>query len=177
MHGWVSMVRGLSCKPNIYVSWSTSKLRVRLAQWNWFKPSSKDIFTDSSKAVLLLWVNFAINVSCLSCCLVCLLLPSCHLLGKGWHLGSRLRCFIVFCHFPMLYAMSGVVLDCIDSWSLPPFRTLWQVTVVLAAWSLHASWELNIFVLHQQQNLERRFGTSKMHLSPPPPLDLGCCPF
>ena len=27
MHG----VRGLSCKPNIYVSWSTSELRVRLA--------------------------------------------------------------------------------------------------------------------------------------------------
>ena len=25
------------------------------------------------------------------------------------------------------------------------------------------------FVLHQQQNLERTFGTSKMHLSPPPP--------
>ena len=31
---------GLSCKPNIYVSWSTSELRVRLAPWNRFKPSS-----------------------------------------------------------------------------------------------------------------------------------------
>ena len=27
--------------------------------------------------------------------------------------------------------------------------------------------ELNMFVLQQQQNLRRRFGTSKMHLSPP----------
>ena len=27
--------------------------------------------------------------------------------------------------------------------------------------------ELNIFLLQQQQNLGRRFGTSKMHLSPP----------
>ena len=36
----------------------------------------------------------------------------------------------------------------------------------------------NFFVLQQQQNLGRRFGTSKMHLSPPPPpCGLGCCPF
>ena len=34
-------VRGLLCKPNIYVSWSTSELRVRLAPLNRFKPSSK----------------------------------------------------------------------------------------------------------------------------------------
>ena len=34
-------IRGLSCKPNIYVSWSTSQLRVRLAPLNRFKPSSK----------------------------------------------------------------------------------------------------------------------------------------
>ena len=26
-----------------------------------------------------------------------------------------------FCHVPMWYPGSGVVLDCIDSWSLPPF--------------------------------------------------------
>ena len=47
---------GLSCKPNIYVSWSTTELRVRLAPLNRFKPSSKSIFTDRSKAVLLLWI-------------------------------------------------------------------------------------------------------------------------
>ena len=34
--------------------------------------------------------------------------------------------------------------------------------------SLKSPCELNIFVLHQEQNLERTFGTSKMHLSPPP---------
>ena len=38
---------------------------------------------------------------------------------------------------------------------------------------LHASW--TFLVLQQQQNLGRRFGTSKMHLSPP--VCLGCCPF
>ena len=40
-HERVWYVRGLSCKPNIYVSWSTSELRMRLAPLNWFKPSSK----------------------------------------------------------------------------------------------------------------------------------------
>ena len=35
------LVRDLSCKPNIYVSWSTSKFRVRLALWKRFKPSSQ----------------------------------------------------------------------------------------------------------------------------------------
>ena len=34
----------ISCKPNIYVSWSTSELRVRLAPLNQFKPSSKIIY-------------------------------------------------------------------------------------------------------------------------------------
>ena len=34
-------VQNQTCKPNIYVSWCTSELRVRLAPWNRFKPSSK----------------------------------------------------------------------------------------------------------------------------------------
>ena len=39
MHGYI---RGSSCKPNIFVSWSTSELRVRLARpENWSKPYSK----------------------------------------------------------------------------------------------------------------------------------------
>ena len=140
MHGWVSMVRVLSCKPNICVSWSTSELRVRLVPWNWFMPSSKTNLTDRSKAVLLLWVIFAIDVSCLSCCLVCSLLPCDYLLGTAWPLSSRLRCFIVF------LSLSHVVfwVRC-GTWLyrfqiVPPFRTLWLVSVVLAAWSLHASW-------------------------------------
>ena len=35
-----------------------------------------------------------------------------HLLGKDSPLDSFLRCLIVFCHFPMWYPGSGVVLDC-----------------------------------------------------------------
>ena len=37
----IDKLGGLSCKPNIYVSWSTSELRERLAPLNRFKPSSK----------------------------------------------------------------------------------------------------------------------------------------
>ena len=37
--------------------------------------------------VLLLWINFVIYASCLSCFLVCLLQPRGHLLGNGLPLG------------------------------------------------------------------------------------------
>ena len=52
---------------------------------------------------------------------VCLLLPCCHLLGKGWPLGSRLWYLIMSLLLSHWYPGSGVVLDCIDSWSLPSF--------------------------------------------------------
>ena len=44
---------------------------------------SKNIFTDRSKAVFLLWIIVAIHISCLSCFLVLSLKPCGHLLGKG----------------------------------------------------------------------------------------------
>ena len=40
---------------------------VRLAPWNWFKPSSKNIFTDRSKAVFLLWIICSMFVMRLAC--------------------------------------------------------------------------------------------------------------
>ena len=52
---------------------------------------------------------------------VCLLMPCGHLLGKRWPLDSRLWCLIVKLSLSHLYPWSGVVLDCIDSWSLPFF--------------------------------------------------------
>ena len=57
MHGYV---RDRPCKPNIYLSCSTSEIRVTLVPPNMFKPSS-NFLTDSSKAVLLLW-NFFLFV-------------------------------------------------------------------------------------------------------------------
>ena len=78
-------------------------------------------FTDCSKAVLLLWIIYVIPVLfCYAFMHVCLLMPCGHLLGKGWHLVSFVmsNCDVVISHW---YPGSGVVLDCIDSWSLPSF--------------------------------------------------------
>ena len=139
-------VRGLSCKPTIYVSWSTSKLRVRLAPWNRLKPSIKILtyFYWRSNAVLLLWTICVISVSCFPCFSVCSLLPCGHLPGK-WNYLLALVCdvYLCFCHFPKWYPGSGVMLDCIDSWSLSPFllllctksQGLWS-HVLLNVWKL-----------------------------------------
>ena len=88
--------KDLPCIPNIYVSWSTSEIRVRLVPSSMFKPSSH-LLTDRSKAVLLLWILFVICVSCLSLshCLVCPLQPCGQ--GKGWPLVSLVcNIFLVF---------------------------------------------------------------------------------
>ena len=73
-------------------------------------------FYDHSKAVLLSWI---ICVLCFSCFRVYSLLP-----GKDWPLGSSWWCLLYFCYFPIWYPGSGVVLDCIDSWSMPSFLLL-----------------------------------------------------
>ena len=52
---------------------------------------------------------------------VCLYVLCGHLLGKGWPLGSCLWCLIVSLSLSHWYPGSGVVLDCIDSWSLQPY--------------------------------------------------------
>ena len=52
---------------------------------------------------------------------VCLYVPCGQLLGKGWPLGSRLWCLTVSLSLSHWYPGSGVVLDCIDSWSLLPY--------------------------------------------------------
>ena len=94
----------------------TSELRMRLEPWNRFKPSSKIFYWPLQGGT-----SFVLLMSC-----VCRgfasarIWPCGHLLGKGWPLGSRLWC-LCFCHFPMWHPGSGAVLDCIDSWSLPPF--------------------------------------------------------
>ena len=99
MHWWV---RGLSCKPNIYVSWSTSELRVRLAPLNRFKPSSKIFYWPFQGGVSFVDLLCFCSVLCLLCFVrVCLCVLCGHLLGKGWPLGSRLWCLLWVCHFPI----------------------------------------------------------------------------
>ena len=73
-----------------------------------------------SKAVPLLWIIYVSSVFfCYAFMHVCLLMLCGRLLGKGWLLGSRLWCLIVTLSLSHWYPGSGVVLDCIDSWSLP----------------------------------------------------------
>ena len=65
------------------------------------------------------------------CCVfvrVCLYVLCGHLLGKAWPLGSRLWCLTVSLSLSHWYPGSGVVLDCIDSWSLYPYS--WPSFVV-----------------------------------------------
>ena len=52
---------------------------------------------------------------------VCLYVPCGHLLGKGWPIGFRFWCPTVSLSLSHWYSVSGVVLDCIDSWSLHPY--------------------------------------------------------
>ena len=96
------------------MSWSTSELSVRLAPWNWFKPSSKIVywpFQGGASFVDLLC--FFLSCVCYAFVRICLYVPCGHLLGKSWPLVSN--CVLSLSHW---YPGSGVVLDCIDSWSL-----------------------------------------------------------
>ena len=77
--------------------WTTEEVS---APWNRFLPSRKNIFTDRSKAVLLLWIICLFYVLCLPRIRVCSLLPCSHLKGKDWPFGSCLWCLLWFVTFP-----------------------------------------------------------------------------
>ena len=86
----------------IYVSWSTSELRVRLAPLNRFKPSSKIFYWPFQGGTSFVDLLCFCSVLCLLCFVrVCLYVLCGHLLGKGWPLGSRLWCLLWVCHFPI----------------------------------------------------------------------------
>ena len=74
--------------------------------------------------VLLLWIICVFSVLCLLC--LCARLFICTLwstTGKG--LGSGLWCLVVSLSLSHWYPGSGVVLDCIDSWSLHSYLDEW----------------------------------------------------
>ena len=113
MHGWV---RGLSCKPNIYVSWSTSELKVRLAyRETGLSPPVKYFYWPQ----YFFCGSFVLFMSC-----VCHAFMSVHCcLVVTWREMADLLALVcdVYCDFvtsPILYLWTGVVLNCIDSWSL-----------------------------------------------------------
>ena len=102
---------------NIYVSWFTSELRVRLVHLKTrLSPPLKYLYWQfQGGSFMFFYLFFYVFMH------VCLFMPCGHLLGKDLPLGSRLWRLIVtlspshWCHG------SGVVLGCIDSWSLPSF--------------------------------------------------------
>ena len=107
-------------QTNIYVSWNTSKLRVRLALGNWFKLSSKIFVLTVPRRYLRYF------------CLVFVMLLGLFMAAFSSPAGKELASWLtfvmfkcVFFHFPMWYPGSGVVLDCIDSWYLPLFVLLY----------------------------------------------------
>ena len=76
--------------------------------------------------VLLLWIFYVFVLSCVCYVFVrvCSYVLCGHLLGKGWSLGPRFWCLTVSLSLSHLYPGSGVVLDCIDFWSLHPYLLL-----------------------------------------------------
>ena len=96
--------------------WSTFELRVRLARCETGLSPPLKYFTDRSKAVLLLWIIYAISVLFLfhfraRLFIDALWSPA----GKG--LASWPSFVMSFCEVVTIpwYPGSGLVLDCIDS--------------------------------------------------------------
>ena len=93
-------------------------------------------------AGLLLWIFYVFVLSCVCYVFVhvCLYVLCGHLLGKSWPLGSRLWRLTVSLSLSHWFPGSGVVLDCIDSWSLHPYLLLWfspwlHVTIYFTLWA------------------------------------------
>ena len=86
------------------------------------KPSRKIFYWPFQGGTSFLdLLYFFLSCVCYAFVRVCLFVPCGHLLGKGWPLGSRLWCITVSLSLSHWYIGSGVVLDCIYSWSLHPY--------------------------------------------------------
>ena len=108
------------CKPNIYVSWSTTELR--LAPLNRFKPSSKIFYWPLQGGTSFVDLLCFCSVLCLLC--LCARLFICALwspAGKGLTSWLSFVVSTVSLSLSHWYPGSDVVLDCIDLWSLHPY--------------------------------------------------------
>ena len=87
------------------------------APWNRFKPSCKIFYWPFKGGASFVdhLCYFCLVFVMLSCS------PCGHVRGKDWPRGSHLLCLIVKLSLSHWYPGSGVVLHCIDSWSLPYF--------------------------------------------------------
>ena len=101
------------------MSWSTSELRVRLTPLNRFKPSSKIFYWPFQGGISFVDLLCFCSVLCLLC--LCARLFICALwspAGKGLTSWLSFVVSTVSLSLSHWYPGSGVVLDCIDSWSL-----------------------------------------------------------
>ena len=120
-------VESLSLLYLIFISWFIFSKRWCIDKLGVYHANQTSIFLDPHlnegwgwrvMTIPRLWIIY-VFLFCYAFVRVCLLMPSGHLLGKGWPLGSCLWCLIVKLSLSHWYPGSGVVLDCIDSWSLP----------------------------------------------------------
>ena len=114
------------------MSWSTSELRVRLAPLNQFKPSSKIFYWPFQGGTSFVDLLCFCSVLCLLC--LCRRLFICAFwspTGKG--LTSWLSFVVSTVSFSLShwYPGSGVVLNCIDSWSLHPYLLNFTLLLLL----------------------------------------------
>ena len=119
---WKAKGQHWPLEPNIYVSWSPSELRVRWAPLNRFKPSSKIFywpFQGVTSSVDLLYLYFVLCLLCL--CVRLFICPLWSPAGKGLTSWLSFVVSAVSLSLSHWYPGSGVVLDCIDSWSLHPY--------------------------------------------------------
>ena len=97
-------------------------IRLRLARWNWFKPSSKIFYWAFQGGTSFVDHLCFCSVLCLLC--LCARLFICALwspAGKGLTSWLSFVMSTVSLSLSHWYPGSGVVLDCIDSWSLHPY--------------------------------------------------------
>ena len=112
---------------------------------NRFKPSSKSIFTDSSKAVLLLWIVFIGHASCWC---VFFYVALCSPAGK--ELTSWMLCVLCFVTFPNVSCSTS---ESMVSWRLetglsPPVKYFTDRSkAVLLLWILYVFFCL-VFAMH-----------------------------
>ena len=104
----------------------------------------------------------------------CLLVPCGQLLGKWWPLGSRLWCLIVCLLLSHWCPGSGVVLACIDSWSLPSSLLFFDYTYMyqptffcLFSRALTGFWKQELRT-HMWHELRTHMGLTGKNGSPTP---------
>ena len=115
------------------MSWPTSELRVWLVR-------RETSFSPQVKVPRRCFFcgSFILFLSCFCYAFkhVFFMMYCVHLLGNGWPLGSRLWWLIVKFSLSHWYPRSGMVLDCIDSCSLPSFllSLLVHCCLVVTCW-------------------------------------------